>query len=84
MPFLMEENGQDQGPRPVTTNTQENDEPDEVRLATAKQVAYLKSQIKNHKITQKEFFDNWAEEFESWDDIPFHKVNSILEWIREI
>ena len=83
MPFLMEENRNIEGPKPVTT-THENDETDQVRLATAKQVAYIKSQIKKNKITQKEFFDNWAEEFDSWDDIPFHKVNSILEWIREI
>jgi hypothetical protein len=55
-----------------------------VRMATPKQVKYIKDQIKKSNVSQKDFFGVWVEEFETWEEIPFHKVNSILEWIREM
>ena len=54
------------------------------RLATPKQVKYIKDQVKKHDLGDQEFFSVWIEDFDSWDNIPFHKVNSILAWIREI
>jgi hypothetical protein len=53
------------------------------RFATAKQVAFLRDQIKKKGIQEKAFFREWEGEFDSWDDIPFGLVNDILDWIRE-
>jgi len=55
----------------------------DVRMATGRQVAYIKSQIKKKDITQKEFLKEWEDYFEFWENIPFNIVNDILEWIRE-
>ena len=55
-----------------------------IRLATPKQVKYIKDQVKKQNLSQEDFFGVWVEDFETWDNIPFHKVNSILEWIREM
>jgi hypothetical protein len=55
----------------------------DARIATGRQVAYIKSQIKKKNITQKEFLKEWEDYIESWEDIPFNIVNDILEWIRE-
>lgn len=88
MPFLVEADSQDQEeeaeePSPASTPEPAEDN-SSVRLATPKQVAYIKSQIKKQNISQEDFFATWAEECENWDEIPFHKVNSILAWIREM
>ena len=53
------------------------------RMATDKQVAYIKSQLRKMKINQMDFLSTCAEEFTSFEEIPFHKVNDILEWIRQ-
>jgi hypothetical protein len=53
------------------------------RFATAKQVAFVRDQIKKKGINEKLFFREWEGEFDSWDDIPFGLVNDILDWIRE-
>jgi hypothetical protein len=53
------------------------------RFATAKQVSFIKAQIKKKGIQEKAFFREWEGEFDSWDDIPFGLVNDILDWIRE-
>jgi hypothetical protein len=53
------------------------------RFATAKQVAFLRDQIKKKGINEKLFFREWEGEFDSWDDIPFGLVNDLLDWIRE-
>jgi hypothetical protein len=66
-------------PNNESTNSNHND----VRIATGRQVAYIKSQIKKKNITQKEFLKEWEDYIESWEDIPFNIVNDILEWIRE-
>ena len=55
----------------------------EVRIATGKQVAYIKRLLKKKDITQKTFLGEWKEDFESWNAIPFDVVNDILEWIGE-
>jgi len=82
MPFLFDGNdqGQAESSKPAS-EPETNDNP--VRLATPKQVAYIKSQIKKSNLSHKDFFSVWVEDFETWEEIPFHKVNSILEWIRE-
>jgi hypothetical protein len=53
------------------------------RFATAKQVAFLRDQIKKKGVQEKAFFREWEGEFDSWEDIPFGLVNDILDWIRE-
>jgi len=53
------------------------------RMATERQVNYIKKLIKKKNITEKEFFDEWEEYFGSWKDIPFNVVNDILAWIKE-
>lgn len=63
-------------------NTREKNGREDVRMATRKQVGYIKSQIEKKGISERAFFKEWAEEFDSWDGIPFNIVNDILEWIR--
>jgi hypothetical protein len=53
------------------------------RIATPKQVAFIKDQIKKKGVQEKAFFREWEGEFDSWADIPFGLVNDILDWIRE-
>jgi hypothetical protein len=53
------------------------------RLATLKQVAFIKAQLKRKEIPEEEFFSRWAGDFTAWDSIPFERVNDILTWIRE-
>jgi len=55
----------------------------DVRMATGRQIDYIKRQIKKKNITQDEFLKEWEDYFESWEGIPFNIVNDILEWIRE-
>ncbi len=52
-------------------------------MATRRQIDYIKRQIKNKNITQKEFLNEWEDYFDSWEGIHFNIVNDILEWIRE-
>jgi len=54
-----------------------------VRLATPKQVGYIKDQLKKKGISPEDFFKVWVEECDTFETIPFHKVNSILTWIRD-
>lgn len=68
--------------QPRTKNQQQQSE-DGIRMATDKQVAYIKSQLRRMKINQMDFLSTWSEEFQSFDAIPFHKVNDILAWIRD-
>lgn len=49
------------------------------RLASEKQVAYIKKLLKKKNITQKVFLGEW--EIESFDEIPFSEVNEVLQWI---
>ena len=70
-------------PKPQSKPQPESQEQDGIRLATDKQVAYIKGQLKRMKINQMDFLETWIEEFDNFEAIPFHKVNSILEWIRE-
>jgi hypothetical protein len=55
----------------------------DVRMATNRQIDYIKSQIKKKNIIKKEFLKEWEDYFDSWEDIHFNIVNDILEWIRE-
>ena len=61
----------------------EEPEANGVRLATPKQVAFVKGQLRKQGIPQEDFFKVWIEECDSFETIPFHKVNDILKWIRE-
>ena len=97
MPYLV--NGGASAPEPSTSkkpNTKpkpeskpkskpqaQSPQEDGLRMATDKQVAYIKSQLRRMKINQMDFLSTWAEEFTSFEEIPFHKVNDILSWIRE-
>jgi len=54
-----------------------------IRLATDKQLDFIKNQIKKQGIAEKDFFAAWKKEFNSWDKIPFGQVNPILGWIRD-
>ena len=54
-----------------------------VQMATERQVNYIKKLIKKKNITEKEFFKEWEDYFESWDDISFNVVNDILAWIKD-
>jgi hypothetical protein len=86
LPALAGEDDREQSapfkPKPRPPANQEP-QPNGVRLATPKQVAYIKGQLRKQGISQKDFFSVWIEEFDSFDNIPFHKVNDILKWIRE-
>jgi hypothetical protein len=90
MPYLV--NGHDQTPsetpkpgRPAPkARKATKPDPDNLRMATPKQVSYIQSQVKKQGLAPEAFFEVWAEEFDNWEDIPFHKVNSILEWLRGI
>jgi hypothetical protein len=53
------------------------------RMASDKQVAYIKKLLKKKEITHKAFFEEWEEDFDSFDDIPFSEVNDVLAWIQE-
>jgi len=53
------------------------------RVASDKQVAYIKKLLKKKEITHKAFFEEWDEDFDSFDNIPFSEVNDILAWIQE-
>lgn len=92
MPYLFEK-GKDQ-PKPHTPKTttkrqspkkasKPEDAENTVKLATDKQVAYIKTMIKKQKINQMDFLGVWIEDFDNFESIPFHKVNDILAWIRE-
>ena len=81
LPDLVSEDSET--PARELTNEPTNSNNNDVRMATGRQVAYIKSQIKKKDITQKEFLMEWEDYFESWEDIPFNIVNDILEWIRE-
>ena len=76
----------DQGEEPDSNSPRgENDKgnDNDVRMATGRQVNYIKSQLKKKRIAQKEFLEEWEDEFDSWDEIPFSQVNEILQWIAE-
>ena len=94
MPYLV--NGNDQAPseppRPsskpesrkqVPKSSKPESQYDDIRLATEKQVKYIKDQVKKKGIADDAFFSVWVEDFDNWENIPFHKVNNILEWIRK-
>ena len=55
----------------------------DIRMATDKQISYIKRQLNQKKISHERFFEEWEEEFDTWDSIPFSEVNEILDWIRE-
>ena len=69
-------------PKPESKPQAQSPQEDGIRMATDKQVAYIKSQLRG-KVNQMDFLSTWAEEFTSFEEIPFHKVNDILSWIRE-
>ena len=77
-------NGSNHPSTPGQGEHKENGGHDEqVRMATAKQVSYLKSEIAKRKINEQAFFARYAEYFKTWDTIPFAVVNEILKWVRE-
>lgn len=89
IPTLVNENDQaptpekppsNPAPRPQTSGGDDGG----LRLATPKQVGYIKSQLKKQGISPEDFFKVWIEECDSFETIPFHKVNDILKWIREL
>ena len=55
----------------------------DVRMATERQIDYIKRQIKKKNITQDDFLKEWRDYFESFEAIRFSIVNDILEWLRE-
>ena len=55
----------------------------DVRMATDKQIAYIKRQLAQKKISQDRLFKEWEEDFDKLEDIPFSEVNDILDWIQE-
>jgi hypothetical protein len=83
MPYLV--NGKDQSQeapaRPASKPAAARHD-DGIRMATEKQVRFIRGQIKKKGIADDAFFEAWGH-FEAWDDIPFDVVNNILEWIRE-
>ena len=81
LPSLVSEDSEPLAREP--NNESANSNHNDVRLATGRQVAYIKSQIKKKDITQKEFLKEWEDYFESFEAIRFSIVNDILEWIRE-
>ena len=92
MPYLFDGKGSIPEPPPIKTKTKPKGQPkpkpqsqpdDGIRMATDKQVAYIQSQLRKKKINQMDFLSTWAEEFTSFEEIPFHKVNAILSWIRD-
>ena len=81
LPNLVSEDSEPPAREPNNESTSSNH--NDVRIATGRQIAYIKSQIKKKNITQKEFLKEWEDYIESWEDIPFNIVNDILGWIRE-
>ncbi len=81
LPSLVSEDSEPPAREP--NNESMNANHNDVRMATDRQIDYIKRQIKKKNITQKEFLKEWEDYFESWEDIPFNIVNDILEWIRE-
>ncbi|CAB1060133.1 hypothetical protein D1BOALGB6SA_4898 [Olavius sp. associated proteobacterium Delta 1] len=81
LPNLIDEDSEPPASKPNTESTNANH--NGTRMATDRQVAYIKSQIKKKSISQDEFLKEWNDYFESWEEIPFSIVNDILEWIRE-
>ena len=69
-------------PKPQASVKSEDGE-NSIRLATDKQVDYIKTMIGKQKIPELDFFSVWVEDFDHWEGIPFHKVNDILAWIRQ-
>ena len=51
------------------------------RMASEKQVEYIKKLLKKKNITNKVFFKEW--EIKGFDEIPFSEVNEALQWIQE-
>ena len=93
MPYLVNGNDevQSETPKPAAKPESRKQAPkpskpeshDDIRLATEKQVKYIRDQVKKKGIADDDFFSVWVEDFDNWENIPFHKVNNILEWIRE-
>jgi hypothetical protein len=81
LPNLVSEDSEPLASKPNTelAKTNQND----VRMATDRQIDYIKKQIKKKNITEDEFLKEWRDYFESFDVIRFSIVNDILEWIRE-
>lgn len=97
LPHLNGENGngrQRQAPPPRQSQTQApprtqdgsgygRQREEGVRYATEKQVAYIRGQLERKGIPAKDFFEDWEEDFDSLETIPFNLVNDVLAWIRE-
>jgi len=78
LPQLLDDEAPNIEPEKNNNNTVNNN----VRMATERQVTYIKKLITKKNITEKGFLKEWEDYFESWA-IPFNIVNDILEWIRE-
>jgi hypothetical protein len=63
--------------------TKPNNKNNNGRMATDKQIGFIKVQLKKNKITHKTFFEEWDGYFDNWNNIPFDTVNEILDWIKE-
>ena len=90
MPYLVNDNDQAPSEPPKPASQPESRKPapksssdNDIRLATEKQVKYIRDQVRKKGIADDDFFSVWVKDFDSWSNIPFHKVNDILEWIRE-
>ena len=81
LPNLVNEDSEPLASRPNNEAGKANH--NDVRMATGRQIDYIKKQIKKKNITQVEFLKEWRDYFESFDGIRFSIVNDILEWIRE-
>ena len=81
LPNLIDEDNEPFDWEPVEETNKSNH--NDVRMATGRQIDYIKRQIKKKNITQDEFLKEWRDYFDSFDEIRFSIVNDILEWIRE-
>jgi len=73
----------DEAPEVKPANNKNKSNNNNTRMATERQVNYIKKLIKKKDITEEEFFKEWEDYFDSWEEIPFNIVNDILAWIKD-
>jgi hypothetical protein len=81
LPHLVNEDSEPPASEPNNETNKPNH--NDVRLATSRQINYIKNQIKKKNIAQDDFLKEWRDYFESFEAIRFSIVNDILEWLRE-
>jgi len=80
LPQLLDADDETSDVKPQDNNKSSNND---ARMATERQVNYIKKLIKKKDITEEEFFEEWEDYFKSFSTLPFNLVNDVLAWIQE-